>query len=636
MTNYTYYIIYIILIIRKAGFFVACFGLTFLSLKAQNIPDIQLANEYFIKGDKKKAVELYRDLAKSDGNIQLIHNNYLTVMLDLGMYDDAQAYLKKISKKEPDNMQYRLDAGIVYVRSGDLNKADKYFRDIISEIRDNVQQAKMMSDYLAARSFIEYSILSLTESRQYLGNPFLFCLDLAMLYRIQGQQDKMVQEYLSYVTQSSANIQYVKNVMQALLSKPEELESLERLLYDKVQQNPDVDVYSDLLIWVTMQQKNFYASFIQARAYDKRYKKEGEKSLEVARVALDNEDFDNASKIYRYVIREFPNSPNHMMARLGLIRTREARVKKTFPVNSDSVKVLISDYQKFIEKYPDNVNSLDATRNEALLYANYLDQKDEAITILNSLIANPRASLYLKSKAKLDLGDIYLIKSEPWESTLLYSQVEKTQKENPVGYEAKLRNAKLSYYKANFKLAQEHLDILKEATTREIANDAMELSMRIKENIAFDSVGEALKQFASVELLLYQNKQEEALKQLQYLKEGQIVKPGEQPTAFSNQTILDDVYWLEANLRMKRGEFEASMKLLQRILTEYPDDILSDDAYFLQGEIYERQLKNKQKAMEIYRDFLNKYPGSVYAAEARKRFRTLRGDFSNEAEPVIN
>jgi tetratricopeptide (TPR) repeat protein len=636
MTNYTYYIIYIILIIRKAGFFIALLGLAFTSLSAQNLPEVQLANEYFIKGEKKKAVELYRDLSRSDANIQLIHNNYLTVLMDLGSYDEAQSYLKKISKKDPDNMQYRLDAGIVYVRSGDLSKADKYFRDIIAQIRDNVQQAKMMSDYLAARSLIEYSILSLTESRQYLGNPFLFCLDLAMLYRIQGQQDKMVQEYLSYVTQSSANIQYVKNVMQALLSKPEELESLERLLYDKVQQNPDVEVYSDLLIWVTMQQKNFYASFIQARAYDKRYKKEGEKSLEVARVALDNEDYDNASKIYRYVIREFPNSPNHMTARLGLIRTREARVKKTFPVNGDSVKILITDYQKFIEKYPDNVNSLDATRNEALLYANYLDEKDEAIKILNILIQNPRASLYLKSKAKLDLGDIYLIKSEPWESTLLYSQVEKTQKENPVGYEAKLRNAKLSYYKANFKLAQEHLDILKEATTREIANDAMELSMRIKENIAFDSVGEALKQFAVVELLLYQNKQEEALKQLNYLKEGQLVKPGEQPVAFSNQTILDDVYWLEANLRMKRGEFDMSMKLLERILKEYPDDILSDDAYFLQGEIYERQLKNKEKAMEIYREFLNKYPGSVYAAEARKRFRTLRGDFESEKEPVIN
>jgi outer membrane protein assembly factor BamD (BamD/ComL family) len=72
---------------------------------------------------------------------------------------------------------------------------------------------------------------------------------------------------------------------------------------------------------------------------------------------------------------------------------------------------------------------------------------------------------------------------------------------------------------------------------------------------------------------------------------------------------------------------------LEKILKEYPDDVLTDDAYFLEGEIYERQLKNKEKAMEIYREFLGKYPGSVYAAEARKRYRTLRGDFS---DPPLN
>jgi outer membrane protein assembly factor BamD (BamD/ComL family) len=64
--------------------------------------------------------------------------------------------------------------------------------------------------------------------------------------------------------------------------------------------------------------------------------------------------------------------------------------------------------------------------------------------------------------------------------------------------------------------------------------------------------------------------------------------------------------------------------------------VLSDDAYFLQGEIHERQLKDKEKAMEIYREFLTKYPGSVFAAEARKRFRTLRGDFSSETSTPIN
>jgi len=629
MTNYIYINTYYIRIIS-----VLILGITLITfsstVQAQVQEQIQLANEYLAKGDKKKALDLYRDLAKNDVNTSFIYNNYLNVLLDLGLYDDAQNFLKKISKHDPQNLQFRLDLGLTYVKSGDLTKADKYFKELIGENKGNMQRIKVMSDYFMSRSLPDYGIMALTESRQVLGNPYLFCLDLAMLYRVKGNQDKMVQEYLTYVTQSSANIQYVKNVLQALLTKPEELESLEKLLYEKVQQFPDVEVYADLLIWVTMQQKNFYASFIQARAYDKRYKREGEKSMEVAKVALDNEDYDNALKIYRYLIREYPNSQNYLLARLGLIKTREERVKKSFPVKKDSVTVLIADYKNFIRQYPDNANALEASKNQALLYANYLDQKDSAILILNKLIANPKASQYLKAKAKLDLGDIYILKGEPWESSLLYSQVEKTQKENLVGYEAKLRNAKLSYYKGDFRLAQEHLDILKQATTREIANDALELSMRIKENIAFDSVGAALKDYAAIELLLYQNKTDDALKKIDDLKQG--VSTG--GTSISNQTILDDVYWLEANIRMQRGEFDNSVALLQRILDEYGEDILADDAYFLQGEIYERQLGDKDKAMEIYRNFLTKFPGSVYAAEARKRFRQLRGDFSGQqAQP---
>lgn len=633
MAYYIYYILYINKITKASLFWILLLTSTFVF--AQKHAEIQLANEYLIKGDKTKALEMYRDLAKSDANVPLIHNNYLNLMVDLGQFDEAHDYLRRISRRDPQNIQYRLDVGVVYVRSGDINRADRHFREIIESVRNNVQLAKTTSDYLAARSLTEYSVMVLNETRQFLGNPFLFCLDLAMLYRIQGQQDKMVREYLSYVTQSSANIQYVKNVMQALLTKPEELESLERLLYDKVQQNPDVEVYSDLLIWVTMQQKNFYASFIQARAYDKRYKKEGEKSMEVAKVALDNGDFDTAFRIYQYIAREYPGTANYLLARLGMIRTREARIRETFPVNLDSVKTLIHDYQEFTERYPTNPNALEATRNQALLFANYLDEKDKAIEILNTLITNPRASLYLKSRAKLDLGDIYLIKGEPWESTLLYSQVEKTQKENPVGYEAKLKNAKLSYFKGDFRLAQEHLDILKEATTREIANDAMELSMRIKENIAFDSVGEALKQFAKVELLLYQNKTDLALERLNDIKQGQVASgDGGKPIVFSNHAILDDVYWLEANMRLQRGEFDHVINLLQQILSEYPDDVLADDAFFLQAEVYERYLKDREKAMEMYREFLTRFAGSVYAAEARKRYRTLRGDFSGE--PTIN
>lgn len=601
---------------------------------SQNQSDIQLANEYLLKGEKRKALEMFRDLARNDANVPFIHNNYLNTLLDLNEASEAQAYLKKLLKRDPENLYYNLDLGIAYVRTGDVAKGDKHFKDLINRYKENVTLIKMLSDYLGGRSMSEYSIIALNESRTALQNPILFSFELAMLYRIQGQRQKMIEEYLNYANQNSGNIQNAKNMMQILLTKPEELEILEKILYERVQKYPDADVYSDLLIWVTMQQKNFGASFTQARAYDRRYKKLGEKTLEIAKVALDNDDFETAVKGYSYVIREYPNGPYFLQAQLGLMRTREARIKNSFPVNADSVKRLVTDYHQFIVKYPENVNSLEAQRNEAILYATYLDEKDKAITLLDDLVKHPKISLQLKSKVKLDLGDIYLLKGEPWESTLLYSQVEKLLQENPVGYEAKLKNAKLSYYKGDFRLAQEHLDILKEATTREIANDAMELSMRIKENIAFDSVGEALKAYAQIELLLYQNKNDLALEALKLLKEGtSAVRDSSVRTPFSNQTILDDVYWLEATIRMERGEFKESIQLLQKIIDDYPDDILVDDAYFMQGEIYERHLNDSAKAMEIYRDFLDKYPGSVFAAEARKRFRTLRGDFKETPVP---
>lgn len=633
MTNYNYYIYNNINTIKA---FIIWITLLFIlcgnKSTAQSMEDIQLANEYLLKGDKKKALELYRDLAKNEIATQQIYHNYLNLLLEMNSFEEAGNFLKKNLKRDPDNFQYKMDVGYIWVKSGELNKADRYFKDQIGLSKTNVQRIKMMAEYFSSRSLSEYGVLALNESRASLGNPYLYCLDLAMLYRIQGNQDKMVQEYLNYVTQNSANIQYVKNVMQAMLTKPEELESLEKILYEKVQQFPDTEVYSDLLIWVTMQQKNFYASFIQARAYDKRYKREGEKCMEVARVALDNEDYTNAAKIYRYVIREFATSQNRFLAGLGLLRTRESQIKNTFPVVKDSVKTLIRDYTSFIRQYPENSNSWEASRNKALLFAIYLGEKDSAVHILSKLIANPRVSVFLKSKAKVDLGDIYLLKGEPWESTLLYSQVEKTQKESPIAYEAKLKNAKLSYYKGNFKLAQEHLDILKEATTREIANDALDLSMRIKENIAFDTVGESLKEYASIELLLYQNKTEEALARIQNLKEGKITVTGKRDSviAINNFTILDDVYWLEANLYLKQGNFEKSIEILGQIEKDYPDDILADDALFLKGEIFERHLGDKEKAREIYRQFLDQHPGSVYAAEARKRFRILRGDYVDQ------
>ncbi len=51
-----------------------------------------------------------------------------------------------------------------------------------------------------------------------------------------------------------------------------------------------------------------------------------------------------------------------------------------------------------------------------------------------------------------------------------------------------------------------------------------------------------------------------------------------------------------------------------------------DNSLFMLGELYEKQFNNPQKAMEYYQDILLTQAGSLYMAEARKRYRKLRGD----------
>ncbi|MDH5602600.1 MAG: tetratricopeptide repeat protein [Cyclobacteriaceae bacterium] len=589
-----------------------------LTVHGQN-DDVKLANEYYARGEIEKAKDLYATMAKDKAKIPLIHNNYYFLLLSTADFKLADKYISNLIKTNPSNILYRLDYGLIYKYQDKEAMADKYYKGLIDEIKSNQQLVRNAANYFSSKQLPRYAVYAFIESRKELKNDMLYSLDLANLYRMTNEIEFMVIEYLNFITVNPKNIRYVKNTMQMVLSEPGEYEILEAILMERIQKEPDNIIYPELLIWVNIQLKNFYGAFIQARALDKRTGKEGDNTLEIGVIALENNDYNNAGKIFDYVISNYKGTQNYIKARMYIIRAYEMKVKNTYPISEEEIRNVIGNYDKFINELGIDRNTLEALRNKALLHAFYLDERDTAISILLKIVNMPRANPTIRAQSKLDLGDIYLLNGEPWESTLLYSQVEREMKETPEGYEAKLKNAKLSYFKGDFQLAQEHLDILKEATTREISNDAISLSLLIKENVTLDSSETAMKKYAAIELMLFRNKTKEVLQMIEDMKKE-----------FPYHSLTDELLWLEADIRIKTGEFDKGLNLLTEIYDNFGEDVLGDDAYFLMGELYERHLNNKEKAMEIYMDFLIKYPGSVYTAESRKRFRALRGDFKEE------
>jgi tetratricopeptide (TPR) repeat protein len=577
--------------------------------------EIDLANEYYSNGEYEKAISIYSNITKERQFVFTVHKNYLDALLKLEKFDETEKYLKRQLRNFPTESLFQVDYGVFLIMRGKKEEAEKHFAAYIETLKKDDAQIRY-----AARNFINANLYDYAEQLYLAGRKNgndKFTYELASLYAMAGKTDMMITEYLDILKDDEEQLEYIENIMQARMREEEDFAKIEPVLFKFIQRYPDKIVYNEMLVWFYVQMKNFSKAFFQAKSVDKRKKLEGSGIYDIGNLAMENKDYENAIKIFEFLV-ESKKESIYVMARRQLVKAKEELVKNTFPVDIKKIKSLVKDYQQIIGELGLVDYTAEAARSMALLQAFYLNNKDTAIKVLEEIINKPTIRKDFTDQVKLDLGDINLLKNEPWESTLLYSQVEKRQKEKDLGHLAKLKNAKLSYYKGDFELAKENLDVLKLATSREIANDAMQLSLLIGDNIALDTTEAALKEYASIDLLVFQGQYELALERYKAMQKQ-----------FSYHPIVDEILWAKANIYLKLGKFEQAIDELTKIIEEHNDDIWADDANFLIAKIYDENLKNKDKAMEYYQKQLTNYQGSMYSVEARKRYRQLRGDNVN-------
>jgi len=613
------------LLIKSCLTILACTIISSNSANAQTNDPVQIAKEYYNQGEFDKAKAEFKKLARNRRNIPRIHDTYFKLLLTIEEFDEAEKYLKNVIKNNPSNFIYEVDLGVLYRTINEDEKAHVLLEEVIKKVTDRASVGKKSNEtrFLAQvffeRNFREKALETYIKGRTALGQEDLFALDLANVYRLMNKKQPMISEYLNFSKNQPQNLNYVKNSLQRYLQEPEDLDTLEMTLYDVIQKEAGNSTYNNLLVWTHLQQKNFSAALRQARALDRRLANNGDNIMNVGMISFRNSDYKTSKKAFGYIIEDFPESPSKRLASRYVLLSEEEVLKNSYPIDSSAIRDLITRYEAFISESRDVFSVMESQRRIALLQAFQLNEIEEAIVTLNTMLEQQVGRHSVVAEAKMDLADIYLLNKEPWESILLYGQVERMFKDEPLGYTAKLKSAKLSYFKGDFELAQSNLDILKLATSREIANDALDLSILIKNNTVFDSTDVIMQEYANIELLLFQNQKSAALTAMDTM----LVK-------YSYHSIVDELLYLQAQTERELGHFENALNSLSKINEAHYFEILGDDALFLTGVIHEDDLGDDESAMNIYSDLLTKFPGSIYVSEARTRFRELRGDFNND------
>jgi predicted Zn-dependent protease len=577
--------------------------------------DSRLANQYYQSGEYEKAAELYNQLYTKSNSNDYYFRRYIDALLALEEYEQCEKAIAKQLKKKPNNVELYVTRGTIYERKGFAEKAENEYQRAITMLPVDQNIIYSLGNSFLRLTKYDYALKAYEKGEKLLDNANIFAYQMADLYRRKGDSENMIQYFLRSLNQKNARISNVKTYFDRNLQK-ENFDELTAQIYEKIQEYPENLIYPELLEWVFIQQKNYAKALRQSKALDRRLDENGVRVYNIAQIAANDRDYKTAIDAYTYLIQEKgPNTSFYIDAKREMLNCKRKRITQNYDYTQEDLLSLRAEYQAFLEEIGWNKQSALLVSELARFEAIYMNDLDRAIELLSQMIEYPGVNRYILANGKISLADYYLMKSDIWEATLLYSQVDKAFKEEYLGEQARYKNAKLSYYNGDFEWAQAQFDILKASTSKLISNDAIDLSIFIMDNLNLDTIDTPLRLYSQAELLTVQNRFDDAFIKLDSIQQ-----------VFPEHSLEDDILYAKAHIYVQKKEFDQAEVMYQQIIDNFKEEIRCDNAIYELAELYEGQLAQPDKAKALYESLFMDYTNSTFAVEARKRFRALRGD----------
>ncbi len=573
----------------------------------------KLASNYFKNGEYEKAAELYIKLYNQSPTNTFYFERYVDALFRANKYRQAEKDIKKQIKKRPELSYLYVSLGKALEYQGKRNKAEEYYEKALRTLRPREIDIRRMANLFMRYGLANYAIKTYERGEELFGQPHKYALLRGNIHRSLGNKEEMIIAYLDYLWDHPNHLNLIKSNFSRYLSA-EDRETLAAELYARLRQHPEFMPYRELLLWHFLQEKDYDKALEIAIASDKLDKDHGAKVIYVAQTAFLQRDYDVASKAYQYILQnKSRTNPYYFTAFTRWLESRRHLILNNPDHTEEDLRSLAAEYKRFLDMHGLNASTAPVAIEYARTLIFYVHDLPPAIEMLKKVVALQGLDPRSKAKAKIMLADAYLIANERWEATLLYSQVDKSLREDPLGEEARYKNAMLAYYFGDFDWAREQFGILKSATSRLISNDAIDREVFIMENSGLDTSMDAMKALAKAELAIFQRKYDAALKILDSLS-----------IALPNHEIIDDVLYLKGQIFLSQKQYDEAIKVYEELITKHPDAIRTDNALYALAELYEHTLRQPKKAMKYYEKIFIDYPSSTFAIEARERYRQLQ------------
>jgi tetratricopeptide (TPR) repeat protein len=607
-----------------------------VSLHAQQgdvLARYRLAQSYELEGAWERALPVYESLFQSDPNNILYFDGLRRSYTQLKQYDKAKKLVRDRLLLYPNDQQLLSILGSLHYLSGEEKRADSLWNLVIQSDPKNLGLYRLVAQHMLENRLFDRAIQLYLRARAETGQERVFAEELSWLYSSFQQYGLATRELIAMVRGNPAQLVAVQSRFAVFLSREGSAKEALAVVREEVQRSPRDVPLRMLLAWLYMEQKEYDAALAEYRIIDSQRNAAGQELFSFAQRALQEKAYRAAAAAFREVMDTNPAKERLPFARFGFARAIEelsaerdsagagaaelarstersqdvGRVSETQP----SFQMALALYNALIRDYPGTDFAAEASLRIGLIRRTRFLDLDGALEAFE-LARQATPSPHLLYEATFQIGDVLTAKNDLARARREYEQLT-TITMNGLNARAQFKLAELDYFEAQFDSSLAKLQPLATNVAADLANDALQLQYFIQENKA--TAPAALKAFAQADLLVRQHKLSEALQQFK-----EIVR------LYPFALLVDDAVLRIGELSLKLKQVNEALEAFRKVAQDMPTSIYRDFAQFRIAEIYETVLVDRHKAIETYELVLSKYPNSLYAQEARKRVRLLRGD----------
>lgn len=594
------------------------FLLLALTVSAQE-NDFQLAYKYYQNKEYGKAAEMFIQLYQRTHSSSYL-DYHIICLINGKEYDKAESVLKKYLKINDNNKDFLINLGFVYAQQGKLKKSEEYYAKAVGKLIPQTGDIHSLANKF--RNIREYGWANKTylKGRELLKKPTAFLLEMGDNYMMDRDYDNMCTVFLELLKTDPGKLNSITSTLGFARSYDvnENADGAIRNSLEKIFATREyAPVFDELGVWYALQTGDYPAAFdhavkLNTKAVDKLYI-----YLNIAREALSAQKYEIARNAYLKIIDKGKTDNSfYYPARKELLRCRYEQYCHSQTASSE-YKELAESCKNFLQETGYTGSNSDVLILLSDLYAYSLNLPDSADTILQRGIQIRRLDAPTLNLLKSKRADLLAYMNNPWEATILYTQIEKANPNNDNGYEAKLKKAQLAYYEGDLLWAKAQFDAIKGSTTKFISNDAIKMSHFINTHYEEDGDNSDLEYLACTEYKVYKKQYPQALPRLDSLIQH------------SPAGIADYASLVKAEVLLSCFKIEEAETLLKNLRDKSDQTYVRAEALYKLAELKAHH-QQKQEALDLYKILVSDYSGSVYSVEAGKKYRELNGEIPLE------